>query len=208
MSDKKARRKDPELFLNRELSWLAFNGRVLEEATDASNPLLERLKFATIVASNLDEFFMVRVAALKNAVAEKDTAPDLAGLTPGQQLLQISARAHEMVDTLYATLRDEILPGLGEREIRIVPVEGLEQAERAGLARYFRDEVMPALTPLAIDVSRPFPMLAGLSLNVGLLLAPAEGEDKPRLGVVQVPARLRRLVRLPGSGTAYALLED
>ncbi len=208
MTDKKLRRKEPELFLNRELSWLAFNGRVLEEATDASNPLLERLKFATITASNLDEFFMVRVAALKNAVAERDTAPDLAGLTPGQQLQEISARAHEMVDTLYATLRSEILPGLGEREIRIVPVDGLDQAGRTALARYFRNEVMPALTPLAIDVSRPFPMLAGLSLNVGLLLAPAEGGDKPRLGVVQVPARLHRLVRLPGSGTAYALLED
>ncbi len=208
MSDKKARRKDPELFLYRVLSWLAFNGRVLEEATDASNPLLERLKFATIVASNLDEFFMVRVAAVKNLVAEQDTAPDLAGLTPGQQLQQISARAHELVDTLYASLRDEILPGLAEREIRIVPASGLEATERTALARYFRDEVMPALTPLAIDVSRPFPMLAGLSLNVGLLLAPTEGEDEPRLAVVQVPARLRRLVRLPGSGTAYALLED
>jgi len=85
--------KQPELFLNRELSWLEFNGRVLEEATDAGNPLLERLKFATIVAGNLDEFFMVRVAALQNAVAEGDTAPDLAGLTPSQQLRAISERA-------------------------------------------------------------------------------------------------------------------
>ncbi len=208
MTDKKPRRRDPELFLNRELSWLAFNGRVLEEATDPANPLLERLKFATIVASNLDEFFMVRVAAVKNQIAEGDTAPDLAGLTPTQQLQEISARAHEMVDTLYRTVVGEILTGLAAREIRLVPVSGLDAAARSSLSRHFRDEILPALTPLAIDVSRPFPMLAGLSLNVALLLSPIEGESKPRLGVVQVPARLRRLVRLPGSGTAYALLED
>jgi polyphosphate kinase len=208
MTEKKKPRKDPELFLNRELSWLAFNGRVLEEATDPTNPLLERLKFATIVASNLDEFFMVRVAAVKNAIAEGDTAPDLAGLTPSQQLQEISARAHEMVDTLYRSLGTEILAGLAGREIRLVPVAGLDAGARASLARHFRDEILPALTPLAIDTSRPFPMLAGLSLNVAVLLSPNDGETKPRLGVVQVPARLRRLVRLPGSGTAYALLED
>jgi polyphosphate kinase len=101
VSEKKPRRKDPELFLNRELSWLAFNARVLEEAIDATNPLLERLKFTTIVASNLDEFFMVRVAAVKNAIVDGDSAPDLAGLTPREQLAAIQARAHEMVDTLY-----------------------------------------------------------------------------------------------------------
>ena len=209
MKGGKARRKEPELFLNRELSWLEFNLRVLEEAVDAQNPLLERLKFATIVASNLDEFFMVRVAALKNAVEEGDASPDLAGLTPAQQLQQISARAHEMVDRLYAGLSAEILPALGERGIRILPVEGLEAAQRAALARHFRDEVSPALTPLAIDSSRPFPMLSSLSLNVAVLLAPAEGEERPRLGVVQVPARLPRLVRpLGADGTTYVLLED
>ena len=101
---KKARKREPELFLNRELSWLEFNGRVLEEACDATNPPLERLKFACIVASNLDEFFMVRVAALKNALAEGDTAPDVAGLTPAQQLQRISERAHPMVEQLYEAL--------------------------------------------------------------------------------------------------------
>jgi polyphosphate kinase len=210
VSDKKTRGKQPELFLNRELSWLAFNGRVLEEAIDPTNPLLERLKFATIAASNLDEFFMVRVAALKNAVSEGDAASDLAGLTPGQQLLEISQRAHDMVAALYGTLRGEILAGLAEREIRIVAVDSVDTQTRATLSKHFRDEILPALTPLAIDASRPFPMLAGLSLNVALLLAPGEGEGETeaRLAVVQVPARLRRLVRLPGSGTSYALLED
>jgi polyphosphate kinase len=205
----KTRKREPELFLNRELSWLEFNGRVLEEAMDATNPLLERLKFATIAASNLDEFIMVRVAALKNAVAEGDTAPDAAGLTPGQQLSQISERAHAMVDRLYETLQTDLLPGLAARGIRLARVTDLEPAPRAALARFFNDEVLPALTPLAIDSSRPFPMLAGLSLNLAILLAPATDEESPRLAVVQVPARLPRLVRPVGTeGTTYVLLED
>jgi len=209
MKPGKGRKREPELFLNRELSWLEFNGRVLEEATDPQNPLLERLKFATIVANNLDEFFMVRVAALKNALAEGDTAPDVAGLTPGQQLQQIAERAHAMVDRLYEGLLAEILPGLAERGIKIARLPDLEGAPRAALARYFREEVLPALTPLAIDSSRPFPMLAGLSLNLAILLAPAPGEVDPRLAVVQVPARLPRLVR-PAllEGTTYVLIED
>jgi polyphosphate kinase len=195
--------------LNRELSWLEFNGRVLEEATDTSNALLERLKFATIAASNLDEFFMVRVGRLKNALGEGDTAADLAGLTPTQQLAQISERAHEMVERLYKTLMGEILPALGARGIRVLPLEQIDAAQRAPLARHFRDEVLPALTPLAIDVSRPFPMLAGLSLNLAVLLAPADAESEPRLAVVQVPGGLPRLVRpVGGDGTIYALLED
>jgi polyphosphate kinase len=206
---KKARRREPELFLNRELSWLEFNGRVLEEAQDPSNPPLERLKFACIVAGNLDEFFMVRVAALKNALAEGDTAPDVAGLTPAQQLQRISERAHAMVDQLYETLHAQILPPLAERGLRLLRPSDLDPSGRAALARYFRDEVLPALTPLAIDTSRPFPMLAGLSLNLALLLAPGEEDAEPRLAVVQVPSRLPRLVRPPGlEGMVYVLLED
>ena len=206
---KKARKREPELFLNRELSWLEFNGRVLEEACDATNPPLERLKFACITASNLDEFFMVRVAALKNALAEGDTAPDVAGLTPAQQLARISERAHAMVEQLYAALTGEILPPLAERGLRLVRPGDLEPPARAALSRFFKDEVLPALTPLAIDASRPFPMLASLSLNLAVLLGPAEGEDEPRLAVVQVPGRLPRLVRPPGTeGMVHVLLED
>jgi len=206
---KKPKKREPELFLNRELSWLEFNGRVLEEAGDPTNPLLERLKFACIVASNLDEFFMVRVAALKNDLAEGDTAPDVAGLTPAQQLQRISERAHAMVDELYAAVTGEILPPLAERGLRLVRPGDLEPPARANLARYFRDEVLPALTPLAIDVSRPFPMLAGLSLNLAVLLGPPDGEEEPRLAVVQVPGRLPRLVRPPGvEGMVHLLLEN
>jgi len=206
---KKARKREPELFLNRELSWLEFNGRVLEEACDPTNPPLERLKFACIVASNLDEFFMVRVAALKNALAEGDTAPDVAGLTPAQQLQRISERAHPMVEQLYAALTGEILPPLAERGLRLVRPGDLEPSARAALSRYFQGEVLPALTPLAIDTSRPFPMLASLSLNLAVLLGPPDGEDDPRLAVVQVPSRLPRLVRPPGvEGLVHVLLED
>jgi polyphosphate kinase len=206
---KKTRKREPELFLNRELSWLEFNGRVLEEACDPTNPPLERLKFACIVASNLDEFFMVRVAALKNALAEGDTAPDVAGLTPAQQLARISERAHAMVEQLYAALTGEILPPLAERGLRLVRPGDLEAPARAALSRFFKDEVLPALTPLAIDASRPFPMLASLSLNLAVLIGPAEGEDEPRLAVVQVPGRLPRLVRPPGTeGMVHVLLED
>jgi polyphosphate kinase len=206
---KRREAKQPELFLNRELSWLAFNNRVLEEAADPTVPLLERLKFATIVSSNLDEFFMVRVAALKNAIDENDIGPDPAGLSPAQQLAQIRERAHDMIGRLYETALKPILAALVERGIRIdKPVE-LPAASRQTLSRLFRNEILPTLTPLAIDASRPFPMLAGLSLNIALLLEPAEGETDLRMAVVQVPVRSSRLVRALGAdGTAYVLLEE
>ncbi|HUG54834.1 MAG TPA: RNA degradosome polyphosphate kinase, partial [Vicinamibacteria bacterium] len=208
-AEAKPRKKEPELFLNRELSWLEFNHRVLEEAMDPGTPLLDRLKFAIIVATNLDEFFMVRVAALKHAVEEGETDPDLAGLRPREQLIVVAERAHEMVERLGRTLTEEILPPLSERGIRFVAYKDLEEPQRAFLSRYFTAEVLPALTPLAIDVSRPFPQLANLSLNLAILLAPHEGSDEPRLAVVQVPAGLRRLVRpVGGDGNTYVLLEE
>jgi polyphosphate kinase len=201
--------KTPELFLNRELSWLEFNARVVEEATDPANPILERLKFAIIASSNLDEFFMVRVAALKNAMLEGDITPDVAGLTPARQLHLISDRAQAMVAQLGATLMDDLLPGLAQHGVRVATLESLDEPQRSSLARYYRVEVLPALTPLAIDTSRPFPQLASLTLNLALLLAPMAEETERRLAVVQVPARLRRLVRpVGGGGNTYVLLED
>jgi polyphosphate kinase len=201
-------RKDPELFINRELSWLEFNHRVLEEAMDPGTPLLDRLKFAIIVSTNLDEFFMVRVAGLRHALAEGDSAPDLAGLRPRQQLEAVSARAHEMLDIHGRMLVEQILPALAEQGVKIVPLSALEEQQRSVLTRYFRAEVLPALTPLAIDVSRPFPRLSNLSLNLALLLAPLDGEEAPRLAVVQVPSGLRRLVRPLGADGTYVLLEE
>ncbi len=206
---RKEKKRTPELFLNRELSWLEFNGRVLEEARDTSTPLLERLKFVTIVASNLDEFFMVRVASLKHDVEDGRTKPDHAGLTPVQQLLHVSERAHGMIESLYAVLTGEILPGLAARGVRVLRLDDLGDGQRAAATRIFRSDVAPALTPLAIDWSRPFPMLANLSLNVGVLLSPQGEETEPRLAVVQVPGKLPRLLRLPGGeGVAYVWIEE
>jgi polyphosphate kinase len=205
----RTRRKQPEIFLNRELSWLEFDFRVLEEAMDPDTPLLERLKFACIAATNLDEFFMVRVAAIKQAIEDGDTTADNAGLTPREQLRRISERAHTISDQIAATVTGEILPALAQRGIRIARLDELDAERRDGLSRWFRDEVLPALTPLAIDVSRPFPVLANLSLNLAVQLAPAPGDAAPRLAMVQVPVRVPRLVRVAGGdGSTYAWLEE
>jgi polyphosphate kinase len=209
MSKKGALPRGPEYFINRELSWLAFNERVLEEAADHATPLLERLKFAAIVSSNLDEFFMVRVAALQHALREGDARPDPAGLTPEAQLLAISERVHAMVAEQYRAVVHDLLPGLAAEGIRVAPLADLDARQRAAASAYFRDEVLPALTPLAIDFARPFPMLANLSLNLLFLLAAAPGASRPRVAIVQVPPRLPRLVRLAGpDGAVFVLLED
>ena len=197
----------PERFLNRELSWLAFNERVLEEAADKATPLVERLKFAAIVASNLDEFFMVRVAGLQHEVADGDTAPDLTGSSPAHQLAAVGERAHAMVDALYRLTFGEIMPALASTGARIVAWSELEAGRRVALGDYFRDEILPVLTPLAIDASRPFPLLSSLSLNLALRLDAAPNRTEQRLAIVQVPAGLPRLVPL-GEPGAFMLLEE
>ena len=204
-----AKTPTPARFLNRELSWLAFNERVLEEAVDPTNPLFERLKFVVITASNLDEFFMVRVAGLQEAVADGDTSPDLAGMTPATQLAAIASRAHVMVDDLYGVVTGDLFPALAQRGVRILTVDELSADRQAALTAYARNEVLPALTPLAIDFSRPFPLLSSLSLNLAVLLDAAPGETARRLAIVQVPPTEMRLVRLSGGdGFAFVLLED
>ena len=196
-------------FINRELSWLAFNERVLEEAADATTPLLERVKFAAIASANLDEFFMVRVAAVKRIIEEGDTAPDLAGLSPSEQLTAIRNRTHAFVASLYRVVTEDLLPALASHRISIVGMQQVADARRAALAAFFREGVLPVLTPLAIDVSRPFPLLSSLSLNLALLLDPAPGESDRRLAIVQVPSGLPRLVEVPNGGArVYVLLED
>jgi polyphosphate kinase len=199
----------PELFFNRELSWLAFNERVFEEAADRSNPLLERVKFAAIVASNLDEFFMVRVARLRNAIDEGDSQPDASGLTPSQQHAKVSARAHDDAARLYDLVTGDLLPALAASGIRIVAPADLDDVRRGALAAYFRDDVLPVLTPLAVDTSRPFPMLSSLSVNLALRLAPVEDGEPERIAVVQVPSGLPRLVRVAGGeAVTFAVLDD
>ena len=200
---------ETSLFINRELSWIAFNERVLEEAADPSTPLLERVKFAAITAANLDEFYMVRVASVKRAVEEEDAEDDPAGLAPHEELSAIRRRSRAFLESLYSLVNDTLLPAMAASGICLVAVRDLDDPRRAALATFFREAVLPVLTPLAIDVSRPFPLLSSLSLNLALLLEPAPGEEQRRLAIVQVPAGLTRLVEVAGGDTyTFVLLED
>jgi polyphosphate kinase len=200
---------DPALYLNRELSWLAFNERVLEEAADDSVPLLERLKFAAIASSNLDEFFMVRIAGLMREVWEDDTTPDLAGLSPAQQLPLVRERARQLMQAIPRLIDAELRPALKRHGIAVQGWADLPAAEQGRLTAYFREAIEPVLTPLAIDVSRPFPLLASLSLNLALVLEPVREGGDARLAIVQVPPGLARLVRLADAKTtSFVLLED
>src|SRR5436190_15541895 len=157
---------DPENFINRELSWLEFNRRVLEEAQDATQPLMERVKFLTIFSSNLDEFFEVRVAGIKQQIESEtsDVGPD--GLSPTETFNAIQRTAHEMVATEYALWKDELAPALVKQGIRVRALEDLNTKRAAWAQRYFREEVFPMLTPLAVDAAHPFPQLLNKSHNL------------------------------------------
>ena len=201
-------------YLNRELSWLEFNARVLEEAADSTNPLLERLKFAAIFSSNLDEFFEVRVAGLQQqlyaGIEPQDYGAD--GLDPVEQLVRIEARVHALVAEQHRLLDSEIMPGLAAAGIQRVALDSLEPAEREYLDRLFAREIYPILTPLAIDPGHPFPHVHNKSLNIVLLVENAESGQQ-LYGVVQVPALLDRVVALPGGGETperlrFVLLEE
>ena len=184
---------DPSLYVNRELSWLEFNQRVLEEAQDPSSPLLERLKFLCIVASNLDEFFEVRVAALKQQRESNvnEGGPD--GMSPGEQLAAISARVRKMVDDKYSVWSKELVPALEQSSISFLSYDELTKEEKQYYTKYFEESVYPVLTPLAVDPFHPFPHLLNKSLNVAVEL---EGNDlNANLAVVQVPRILPHLLR-------------
>ena len=200
---------DRSLFINRELSWLAFNERVLDQASDRGTPLLERVKFASIAASNLDEFFMVRVAGLKESVDEHRSTPDLSGMTQAEQLRAVGEAAHRFVERLYHVTVDQLIPALAQHHICVSSAQALSDERRASLAPFFRDSVLPVLTPLAIDVLRPFPHLSSLSLNLAVLLEAAVPDGPRRLAIVQVPSRLPRLVQVTVDGVvAFVFLED
>ncbi|MBW6454677.1 MAG: polyphosphate kinase 1 [Trueperaceae bacterium] len=198
---------DPSLYFNRELSWLAFNQRVLEEAQDASQPLLERLKFLAIFASNLDEFMMIRYAGLKEQQAAGVTARSFDGLTAAEQLTAVSAALHPMVLEQRRVLREEVLPALERHGVVIRDVGGLDEAERAAVDVFWREELFPVLTPLAIDSGHPFPRLPNQSFAL-LLEVIDEDAGRPRSAIVQVPSVLRRFLRLPAPGHAFVMLED
>ena len=162
----------PEYFTNRELSWLDFNTRILEEARDRENPLFERLKFLSITASNLDEFFMIRVASLKDMVHAKYTKSDFSGMTPPQQLSAISQKTHEMVSTQYSTYNRSLLPALKGEGLEIISAhEHLTKQQQTFVDTYFDETVFPVLTPMAMDPARPFPLIRNKTLNIGALIA-------------------------------------
>ena len=216
-------------FINRELSWLDFNFRVLSEAKNPKNLLFERMKFLSITSSNLDEFFMIRVASLKDMVNAECEKPDIAGLTPTAQLKLITEKTHELVDAQYGIYNRVIRSQLKAEKLRIVKIhEKLTEEQRAFVDKYFLEIVYPVLTPMAVDSSRPFPLIRNKSLNIGALLESADdlktraedlkdkddaskkdkdkkkAHDKEKetleFATVQVPSGLPRFVEIPSSG--------
>lgn len=204
---------NPLYYNNRELSWLAFNERVLQEALDERNPLLERFKFLSIFSSNLDEFFMVRVAGLQDQVKVGFTkAENKAGMTPKQQLNEIARKTHQLVDLQYQTLREVLLPHMKQRGVKFLAIADLHKRDLEQLERYFDEQIFPVLTPMAIDAYRPFPMLANKSINLAVVLEDRneEAEERFKTAIVQVPAVLDRWLHLeakPGK-ERLIMLED
>ena len=203
---------DPELYTNRELSWILFNKRVLSEARDKQIPLFERLKFLSITASNLDEFFMVRVASLKDMVNAKYTKKDIAGLTAAQQLDKLNVVTHELVAQQYSTYNRSLLPLLKANGLKVVEKhEQLSKDQAEYVDAYFDENVYPVLTPMAVDSSRPFPLIRNKSLNIGALLSKRKEKGELEFATVQVPSVLARIVPIPAGdngGKAVILLEE
>ena len=202
----------PEYYTNRELSWLDFNMRILGEARDKANPLFERLKFLSITASNLDEFFMIRVASLKDMVHARYTKPDIAGLKPEEQLNLIQEKAHHLVGLQYSTYNRSLLPALKQAGLELVTThEDMSEEQKAFADQYFEENVYPVLTPMAMDSSRPFPLIRNKSLNIGALISKKGEKGKAEFATVQVPGVLPRVIELPAGkeGTrAGILLEE
>ena len=187
-----------EYFTNRELSWLDFNYRVLAEARDKTIPLFERLKFLSITSSNLDEFFMIRVASLKDMVNAKYEKPDIAGMTPQMQLEAISKKTHDLVNTQYTTYNRSLKPMLRQNGLMIIDsYEDLSEVQKSYVNQYFQQDVYPVLTPMAVDSSRPFPLIRNKSLNIGALISDKEYESEYDFATVQVPSVLPRFIEIP-----------
>ena len=225
----------PENYVNRELSWIDFNGRVLGEATDVSNPLLERSNFLGITQSNVDEFFMVRVASLHKLAAANVTTTDASGLTPEEQLNAVNRKEHRMVQERYEIYNQQIIPQLAKEQIDILHIKDLDQKQYEFIRRYFNDELMPVLTPMADDSSRPFPFISNSSLNIAISLRRDPTAQQPgkhetlegdqevnkkqnephddrqeaeiKFATVRVPEIYKRLVRLPGENN-FILIDE
>ncbi|MEX0807780.1 MAG: RNA degradosome polyphosphate kinase [Dongiaceae bacterium] len=193
-------------FINRELSWLAFNERVLEEAFNVRHPLLERLRFLSISANNLDEFYMVRVAGLRGQVAAGISTPSEDGLTPLQQLVAINARSGDLLGTQQTCWR-ELRHEMREADIALVDAVELTDAERQWLDGYFQDEIFPVLTPMAVDPAHPFPFIPNLGFCIVLELRGRE-EGRQMRALLPLPALITRFIRLPGERIRFVPLEE
>jgi len=202
---------DPSLYYSRELSWLEFNDRVLEEALDERNPLLERLKFLAIFSTNLDEYFMIRVAAIKQQIAAEVHKRSNDGRLPEEQLQAISSRLRRSLDRFAQLLRERLLPALEEAGIRIVRYDELDETRRDELRHTFEERVFPVLTPLAVDQSHPFPYISNLSLSLGVEMK-EETDEGPvtHFARVKVPPSLPRFMPLESAAgeRRFVRLED
>lgn len=198
MGEKEKEFMNPKLYTNRELSWILFDHRVLSEARDKNIPLFERLKFLSITASNLDEFFMIRVASLKDMVNAGYTKTDIAGMTAQEQLEALDQAIHNLVDLQYTTYNRSLLPLLEQNGLHVIRQhEHLQPKEAEYVDQYFEDNVYPVLTPMAVDSSRPFPLIRNKSLNIGALVHKKNSEEELEFATVQVPSVLSRIVSLP-----------
>ena len=209
MPDEKIDLKSPELYINRELSWLEFNDRVMQEGLSDEVPLLERLKFLAIVSSNLDEFFMIRVAGLMQQHAAGVRKPDFSGLTPAEQLAAISRRTHRMVSEQTAGIRLAVSK-LADHALLVLGRKDWSPKQAKFLRSHFTREILPVVTPLAVSDLEPCPLLPSLRLHVGLVIAPEKsprGEEK--IAVVRVPGNIPRFITVPAEeGLHVAMLED
>ena len=203
------------LYINRELSLVEFHARVLDEALDPSNPLLERLKFLAIFSSNLDEFFMIRVSGLKEEVEHGVTHVSADGLTPEEQLDRIRQRLLPLIDQQSKVLLEEILPELDREGIRLLGYDSLSHHQRVHLRTYFVEKIFPVLTPQAVDPKHPFPFVSPLSLNLGLMVEPPDESSvdgskltDPRFVRIKVPSAVPRLIPVDLSGAAFVLAEE
>ena len=199
--------KQSKYYVNREISWLAFNNRVLEEARDTQNPLLERAKFLSITQKNMDEWFMVRVASLQQQVFVGHDRVDASGLLPKQQLKEISSAAGEQIRSQYQVLNRSIIPALKKHGFALQHSTDLNEDQIKFLKRFFDEELLPVLTPMAIDSTRPFPFLANDTLNIGVRLKKDDEKSEKHIAVLQVPETSGRVISLPESNQVILVEE-
>ncbi|NLM19877.1 MAG: polyphosphate kinase 1 [Clostridiaceae bacterium] len=200
-----------ERIINRELSWMEFNQRVLEEAQDSTNPLYERLNFLAITCSNLDEHFMVRVASLYNLIEAGSEKKDPANMTPSEQLEALMARCHEFYKDQYKTFNKQIMPALQAENINYLTIDEITEMEYDYLAKYYENNIYPVLTPLAVDAGRPFPLIPNQNLNLFVTFETYEEKvdtlESTFFAIVEVPSILPRLIKLPGEEKRFVLIE-